>query len=76
VLRFEPPLRAQDDDDTNEAIRRSTRSYNAALEALILRHPDQWWWVHRRFRRANPRPRGRRHGAAGDAGTPPSRGVS
>lgn len=59
VLRFEDALPAVDDDDTNEAIRRTTRGYNAALETLILRHPDQWWWVHRRFRRANPRRRGR-----------------
>jgi KDO2-lipid IV(A) lauroyltransferase len=65
VLRFEPPLPAEDHDDTNEAIRQSTRSYNAALETLILRHPDQWWWVHRRFRRANPRRRGASAAAAG-----------
>jgi KDO2-lipid IV(A) lauroyltransferase len=57
VLRFEPPVAAVDDEDTNEAIRRTTRNYNAALEALILRHPDQWWWVHRRFRRAGARRR-------------------
>ena len=73
VLRFEPPLAAHDDDDTNEAIRLSTRSYNAALEALILRHPEQWWWVHRRFRRANPRRRGRASSAAA-AATPPRDG--
>jgi KDO2-lipid IV(A) lauroyltransferase len=54
VLRFEAPLPATDEPDGGEAIRRSTRSYNAALEALILRHPEQWWWVHRRFRRAVP----------------------
>jgi KDO2-lipid IV(A) lauroyltransferase len=52
VLRFEDPVPAVDIEDTNEAIRRTTRAYNAALETLILRHPDQWWWVHRRFRAA------------------------
>jgi len=71
VLRFEPPLPAQDHDDTNEAIRRCTRAYNAALETLILRHPEQWWWVHRRFRRANPRRRG--PSAARTATPPPAR---
>jgi KDO2-lipid IV(A) lauroyltransferase len=54
VLRFEAPLASIDHEDTGEAIRRATRSYNAALETLVLRHPEQWWWVHRRFRRARP----------------------
>ena len=54
VLRFEDPLPPLEHDDTNEAIRRNTRAYNAALETLILRHPEQWWWVHRRFRQARP----------------------
>jgi KDO2-lipid IV(A) lauroyltransferase len=58
VLRFEPPLAPIEHEDTSEAIRRNTRAYNAALETLILRHPEQWWWVHRRFRQARPgRPR-------------------
>lgn len=57
VLRFEDALASVDHEDTGEAIRRATRSYNAALEALVLRHPAQWWWVHRRFRRARPLPR-------------------
>ena len=36
--------------NVNEAIRRNTRAYNAALERLILRHPEQWYWVHRRWK--------------------------
>jgi len=54
VLRFEDPLPAVDDENTNEAIRRTTRGFNAALERLILRHPEQWYWVHRRWKRAGP----------------------
>jgi phosphopantetheine--protein transferase-like protein len=50
VLRFEAPIEAIESDDVNEAIRRTTRAYNAALERLILRHPEQWWWVHRRWK--------------------------
>ena len=65
VLRFENALPAVDHDDATEAIRLSTRAYNAALETLVLRHPEQWWWVHRRFRMA--RPQARRRGARGDA---------
>ena len=50
VLRFEEPLAVIDCDDVNEAIRRNTRAYNAALERLVVRHPEQWWWVHRRWK--------------------------
>lgn len=51
VLRFEEPLQLIYHADTREEIRLNTRQFNAALERMILRHPDQWWWVHRRFRR-------------------------
>ena len=36
--------------DPNEAIRLNTRAYNAALEPLVVRHPEQWWWSHRRWK--------------------------
>jgi KDO2-lipid IV(A) lauroyltransferase len=50
VLRFEEALAPVEHADTNEAIRLNTRSYNAALERMIVRHPEQWWWVHRRWK--------------------------
>jgi KDO2-lipid IV(A) lauroyltransferase len=50
VLRFEAPLAPIEHEDVDEAIRLTTRSYNAALERLILRHPEQWYWVHRRWK--------------------------
>jgi KDO2-lipid IV(A) lauroyltransferase len=52
VLRFEAAVAPVDVASANESILRTTRAYNAALERLVLRHPEQWWWVHRRFRRA------------------------
>ncbi len=60
VLRFEEPLAAEPGADAGEEIRRNTRAYNAALERLILRHPEQWYWVHRRWKRAARRA-SRRH---------------
>jgi KDO2-lipid IV(A) lauroyltransferase len=50
VLRFEAALHAVEDADTNEAIRLTTRAFNRALELLIVRRPEQWWWVHRRWK--------------------------
>lgn len=57
VLRFEAPMAPIECDDTNEAIRRNTRAYNAALERLILERPEQWYWVHRRWKAVAPRRR-------------------
>jgi KDO2-lipid IV(A) lauroyltransferase len=50
VLRFEGPIPAVDHANTNEAIRLTTRAYNEALERLVLRRPEQWYWVHRRWK--------------------------
>ncbi len=59
VLRFESPLSVIDHADVNEAIRLTTRVFNRALERLVVRHPEQWWWVHRRWK---PWPQRRREG--------------
>lgn len=50
VLRFEEPLPLIECEDVGEAIRQNTQSYNAALEKMLLRHPEQWIWMHRRWK--------------------------
>jgi KDO2-lipid IV(A) lauroyltransferase len=59
VLRFEEPLAPIVDDDPKVELAANTRAYNAALERLVVRHPEQWWWVHRRWKAGRARP-GRR----------------
>lgn len=59
VIRFEEPLPTIECDDPGEAIRRNTRAYNAALERMLLRHPEQWIWMHRRWKLRLPAPAGR-----------------
>jgi KDO2-lipid IV(A) lauroyltransferase len=54
VIRFEEPLPLIECDDVGEAIRRNTRAYNAALERILLRHPEQWIWMHRRWKLTPP----------------------
>ena len=51
VLRFSEPLVPIESENSNEAIRLTTRAYNAALERLILARPEQWYWMHRRWKR-------------------------
>lgn len=50
VLRFEEALPFIDCSDANESLRANTRAYNEALERFILRHPEQWFWAHRRWK--------------------------
>ena len=57
VLRFEAPLSPIERENTSEAIRLNTRAYNQALERLVVRHPEQWYWVHRRWKHVEVRRR-------------------
>ena len=51
---FEAPLwPAGEADDAN--VQRLTAAHTAGLEAMIRRHPEHWFWLHRRWKRA---PRG------------------
>ena len=50
VLQFLPPLIPIVDEDVGVEIKRNTRAFNQALELAIVRHPEQWWWVHRRWK--------------------------
>ena len=50
VLRFEEPLPLIEDENIGEAIRRNTRAYNEEIERMLLRHPEQWIWMHRRWK--------------------------
>ena len=58
------PLALIEHADADEAIRLNTRAYNAALEQLVLRHPEQWWWMHRRWKTWPMAPRRVQPGAA------------
>jgi KDO2-lipid IV(A) lauroyltransferase len=48
VLRFSPPL-----EITGDA-REDTQRLHAVLEAVIRRNPEQWLWIHRRWKTRPP----------------------
>ena len=50
VLRFEDPIPLVEGEDAGEAIRQTTRAFNAALERMVLRHPEQWIWDYKRWK--------------------------
>jgi len=55
VLKFFPALKPVLDNDVGQEIIKNTLAYNQALELSIVRHPEQWWWVHRRWKNQKPR---------------------
>ncbi|WP_133131087.1 lysophospholipid acyltransferase family protein [Legionella yabuuchiae] len=50
VLEFHEPIYWQDYGSTQESIYQNTRAYNKALEKIILAHPEQWLWLHKRWK--------------------------
>lgn len=50
MVEFHPPLKAVPHPDAEQALFINTLRYNQQLEKLILEHPEQWWWVHRRWK--------------------------
>jgi len=55
VLRFEEPLPLIECENVNEAIRKNARLFNDALGRMLLRHPEQWIWMHKRWKAGAPR---------------------
>ncbi len=51
---FEAPLWPEG-DATEEQVQDLTAAHTAVLEQVIRRHPDHWFWLHKRWKRA---PRG------------------
>ena len=50
VIEFFPALEWQHHADIDQAIYANTRIYNQTLETMILAHPEQWYWAHRRWK--------------------------
>jgi len=49
-IRFEPaiPLECSGDDEAD--VRANTQNYTTAIEQAVRAYPDQWLWVHRRWK--------------------------
>ena len=50
VLRFGPEVEVPRTDDVAADILEGTQRCTAAIESWIRRYPDQWLWIHRRWK--------------------------
>ncbi len=49
-LHFEKPIETIDTGNQKEDVMANTERYTKAMESIIRRHPDQWLWIHRRWK--------------------------
>jgi len=54
-LRFEPPVELIRTGDTEHDVFENTQRFAKVIEGIIRKHPDQWFWVHKRWK---TRPKG------------------
>lgn len=54
VLRFEEPVELARTGSKEDDVRENTARCTAALERIIRRHPDQWLWIHKRWKTRPP----------------------
>lgn len=50
VLVFHEPLAFEEQATTQASLYHNTKRYNEALERMILTHPEQWMWLHKRWK--------------------------
>lgn len=50
VLRIDPPVAIQRNGDEEEDVRALTAKLSSIIEDYIRRYPEQWLWIHRRWK--------------------------
>lgn len=49
-LHFEPAIETVSTGNRDEDVLTNTARYTRAIESIVRRYPDQWLWIHRRWR--------------------------
>jgi len=54
VLKIDEPLQFEPTGDETEDVRLLTQAYTRVVENYVRRYPDQWLWIHRRWKTRPP----------------------
>ena len=54
LLKVEEPLGFERSGDDDEDVRRLTQLFTKVVEKYVRRYPDQWLWIHRRWKTRPP----------------------
>ncbi len=54
TISLEPPLVLKRTGDLSEDLRTNTQIMTDAIETMLRNHPEQWFWVHKRWRKYHP----------------------
>lgn len=54
VLQVWAPLQIERSGDETEDVRRLTAAFMSSIEDAVRRYPDQWLWIHRRWKTRPP----------------------
>jgi KDO2-lipid IV(A) lauroyltransferase len=49
-LRFEPPVELVRTGDADRDVRENTQRFTRVIEEIIRKHPEQWVWIHARWK--------------------------
>jgi KDO2-lipid IV(A) lauroyltransferase len=50
ILSFEPPVELKQTGNPQDDIVANTLLFNQILERFVRRFPDQWLWIHKRWK--------------------------
>jgi KDO2-lipid IV(A) lauroyltransferase len=53
-LRFEPAVELSRTGDEEADVRENTQRFTRVIEDFVRAHPDQWLWVHKRWKTRPP----------------------
>ncbi|MCK5195698.1 MAG: hypothetical protein KAQ71_17930, partial [Desulfobulbaceae bacterium] len=54
TINIEPPLALKRTDDLSADLKTNTQIMTDAIEKAVRKYPEQWFWVHRRWRKYYP----------------------